>query len=88
MRNGTAVTVRQHKRRGLDPSRSWRHIRRGWKHQQRGNSGRAVGWIGFGALGLVAYVLVGVTGLMLTVFGVFVGAVGMKMVKATRGETQ
>jgi hypothetical protein len=50
MRGGTTVTVHQHKRRGLDPSRSWRNIRRGWKHQRKGNYGRFASWTALGVL--------------------------------------
>lgn len=85
---GTTTTVRHHKRRGLDPCRGARRIRRGWKHQRHGNPGRAVAWGLAGVLEIVAYVLFGITGVVLTTFGLFIAIVGTTMVKATRGDAK
>jgi Flp pilus assembly protein TadB len=88
MRGGTTVTVHQHKRRGLDPWRGLRHMRRGWKHQRQGNPGRAVAFFAVGLGEVLAYVLAGVTGVVLATFGLLVCALGMRLIKATRGDRQ
>lgn len=84
MRNGTTVTVHQHKRRGLDPSRSWRSIRRGWKHQRHGNPGRAAAWGVAGVLEIVAYVLFKTTGVVFLTLALLLGGAATAMLKATK----
>lgn len=84
MRGGTTVTVRQHKRRGLDPSRSWRSIRRGWKHQRRGNPWRAVAWGAAGVLEIAAYVLFKTGGVVILTLALLLGGTATAMLKATK----
>lgn len=81
------VLVREHKRRGVvSPWGAWRSVRRGWKHQRRGNPGRAVAWGAAGVLEFGAWALFGVLGVVLATFGLLVCALGMRLIKATRGD--
>jgi hypothetical protein len=86
MRNGTTVTVHQHKRRGPNPGGAWRSVRRGWKHQRHGNPGRAVAWAGAAVLEFGAWALFGVTGVVLLTFALLAGALGTRLIAATRGD--
>lgn len=84
MRNGTTVTVHQHKRSGLQPGRAWRNAKRGWKHQRNGNPGRAAFWSVLAVAEIGGYAAFGVTGVVLTTAGVLMAGIGVKMLKATK----
>lgn len=88
MRNGTTVTVHQHRRTGPDPSRAWRSVKRGWKHQRKGNPGRAAMWCGLAVAEIGGYVLFRSAGVALVTFGIVAAGVGMRLLAASGKDKQ
>jgi hypothetical protein len=80
---GGMVTVHQHRRTGPDPSRAWRSVKRGWKHQRKGNPGRAAMWCGLAVAEVGGYVLFKTAGVALVTFACIAGGAGMKLLKAS-----
>jgi hypothetical protein len=83
MRNGTTVTVHQHRRTGPDPSRAWRSVKRGWKHQRNGNPGRAAMWCGLAVVEVGGYVLFKTVGVALVTFACIAGGCGMTLLASS-----
>lgn len=83
MRNGTTVTVHQHRRTGPSPGGAWRSVKRGWKHQRKGNPGRALAWVGVAGLEIGGYVLFKSAGVALVTFACIAGGAGMKLLAAS-----